>query len=244
IETEKELALQQQEQARLESIEAGKKAEKQIESGTFFDMDSLDTMKKFLDSSKLIDTIPSLKDQVNDIQTINDAAEYYNGLVQLRNQYEKQGKEENAEALKQLEHQISTMDAYMPGLQAEALKVQTALDGAAQGFLTQMSDYLAGQQTLGDAASQVFGNLSVAIGSTEIEISQAEDAYTGLLSTVQNDTGFVQQMSTYEDAVEGFNEALKSGADASELKPHFDAVKAEFDALSEHITASLSASGV
>src|SRR5699024_4032826 len=70
IETEKELALQQQEQARLESIEAGKKADKQIESGTFFDMDSLDTMKKFLDSSKLIDTIPSLKDQVNDIHTI------------------------------------------------------------------------------------------------------------------------------------------------------------------------------
>src|SRR5699024_10464477 len=35
IETEKELALQQQEQARLDSIEAGEKAEKQIASGTF-----------------------------------------------------------------------------------------------------------------------------------------------------------------------------------------------------------------
>src|SRR5699024_11983876 len=47
IETEKELALQQQEQARLDSIEAGEKAEKQIASGTFFNNDSLETMKKF-----------------------------------------------------------------------------------------------------------------------------------------------------------------------------------------------------
>ena len=244
IEVEKELALQQQEQARLDSIEAGEKAEKQIASGTFFDNDSLETMKKFLGDTDLSKSFPHLEEQKNNIISINEAAEYYNGLVQMRNQYEKQGKEINAEALKQIETQINIMDGYMPGLQAEALTVQTALDGVAQGFLNNVSEYLAGQQTLGESASQVFGNLSVAIGSSEIKIGQAKDAYTDLMSSIQNDTDFVAQMSNYEGAVEGFNEALRSGADATELKPHFEAVKAEFAALSEYITTSLSASGV
>src|SRR5699024_11699327 len=77
IETEKELALQQQEPARLDSIEAGEKAEKQIASGTFFNNDSLETMKKFLGDTDLSKSFPHLEEQKNNIISINEAAEYY-----------------------------------------------------------------------------------------------------------------------------------------------------------------------
>lgn len=241
IAREKELAETQADAARQERIDAGKKAEKELSRDGMVD-NALDKAKTGISGSGSIfnSGAGEYAEQVKAIETINDLQQFGNDIIAERRRLQAEDPEANAYQIAELDKLIDRYQEHSANISILEGQVAEGVASEAEGFHLKVQELLSGSSTLGDNTAALMGRVANQIATFSDSSKEAGDVLGAFLSKMTEDTGFVEQMSSYEAAVQRFRDAA---GDPAEEAAAYAEVVAQFNELKANIAETMASSG-